>query len=88
VEDGEDLVGAVFEGGEGDPADAFVDGAFDGGGYVLELFVNLIAGLGGGTSGADELSGQGGEAYLIGGVEEVSGTDEGGAADDREFVVF
>src|SRR6185437_50781 len=41
-----------------------------------------------GAAAAHRLAGDGGEADLIGRIEKIAGADEGGTADERQFVVF
>ncbi len=89
MEDGEDFIGAFFEGGEGYTADGFVDGAFDGGGDVFELFVDLVAGPLGGAARANEFSGEEwrGRFYRRGQTGCRCGSERC-ASDDGKFVVF
>ena len=88
MEGAEHFVGAFLEGRERHRPVALADLAFDGRGDVFELFVELIAGLGGRAAAANEGAGHRSETDFVGGIEEVAGADQREAADQGEFVVF
>ena len=88
MESAEHFIGAFFESGKRNRAVAFADLAFDGCGDVFEIFIELIAGLCGSAAAADHGAGDAGESDLIGGVEEIAGTDQREAADEGEFVIL
>ena len=88
AEDGEHFVGVLLQRGEGDPAAALADVALDRCGDVLELLVELVAGLGRGSAGAHDHSGHRRQADLVLGIEQISGPHQGESADQRQLVIF
>ena len=62
--------------------------SFDGGGFVFELVVELVAVDGGGAAGAPGVAVEGDEADFGGGFVAAASADQDGAVDEGKLVVF
>ena len=85
---GEDGVEVALEAGPADGGGGAAAGGFDGGGFVFELVVELVAVDGGGAAGAPGVAVEGDEAGFGGGFVAAASADEDGAVDEGELVVF
>src|SRR6202044_559734 len=85
---GEERVEVAFEAGPVDGGGGCAAGAFDGGSFIFEDVVELVAVDGGSTAGTPGVTVERDESDLGGGFVAAASADQDRAVDERKFVVF